>query len=41
MWADYYDGAGTYLGNDGIYDEKVYVLNDGLRPKFENKNVNW
>jgi len=38
---DYYDRQGSYLGNDGIDDGKVYVLNEGNRAKTENTNVNW
>jgi RHS repeat-associated protein len=38
---DYYDTDANYLGNDGIDDGKIYVLNDGLRAKTENTEVNW
>ncbi len=38
---DYFDRLGNYLGNDGKEDGKVYLLNEGLRAKTENKNVNW
>jgi RHS repeat-associated protein len=41
MFADYYDNEGTYLGNDGKDDGKVYELKDNARAKFENTNVNW
>jgi hypothetical protein len=39
--SDYYDKKGTYLGNDGIDDGKVYQLKDNYRAKFENTDVNW
>ena len=38
---DFYDREGNYLGNDGVDDGKIYLLNDGMRPKLENKTVNW
>ncbi len=38
---DYFDRESNYLGNDGIEDGKVYVLNEGVRAKTENTNVNW
>jgi len=41
MFADYYDNQGTYLGNDGKDDGKVYKLKDNMSAKFENKSVNW
>jgi RHS repeat-associated protein len=40
-FGDYFDRLGNYLGNDGKEDGKVYLLNEGLRAKTENKNVNW
>jgi RHS repeat-associated protein len=41
MWGDYYDREGKHLGNDGEDDGKVYLLNEGVRAKTENKNINW
>ncbi|MDR1876291.1 MAG: M15 family metallopeptidase [Flavobacteriaceae bacterium] len=38
---DYYDKYGTYLGSDGIDDNKVYKLKDDYRARFENEDVNW
>lgn len=38
---DFYDRQGRYLGTDGIDDGKIYLLNKGMRAKFENKAVNW
>jgi uncharacterized protein RhaS with RHS repeats len=38
---DYYDSSGTYLGNDGIDDNKVYQLKEDFRAKTENTEVNW
>jgi hypothetical protein len=38
---DFYDRKGNYLGNDGINDGKVYLMNENIRPKLENKSVNW
>ena len=42
MWiGDYYDRQGNYLGNDGIDDGKIYLMNEGVRAKSENTTVNW
>jgi RHS repeat-associated protein len=41
MFADFYDGQGTYLGNDGKDDKKVYQLKTNVVAKFDNKAVNW
>ena len=41
MFADFYDGQGTYLGNDGKDDGKVYQLKENVVAKFDNKTVNW
>jgi RHS repeat-associated protein len=41
MDGDYYDNQANYLGNDGIEDNKVYVLNDNKIANKGNKNVNW
>ena len=38
---DFYDRKGNYLGTDGKDDDKIYLLNEGMRAKFENKGVNW
>lgn len=38
---DFYDRKGNYLGTDGEKDGKVYLLNEGMRAKSENKDVNW
>lgn len=38
---DFYDRQGNYLGTDGNDDGKVYLMNEGMRPKLENKAVNW
>jgi RHS repeat-associated protein len=38
---DYYGRNGEYLGNDGIDDKKVYVLNENFQANTENKNINW
>jgi len=38
---DFYDREGNYLGNDGNDDGRVYLLNEEMRPKSENKDVNW
>lgn len=41
MFADFYDRDGQYLGNDGVDDKQVYVLNEGLRARTENKDISW
>ena len=38
---DFYDRKGNYLGNDGNKDGRIYLMNAGMRPKSENKDVNW
>jgi len=38
---DFYDRKGNYLGNDGNKDGRIYLMNEGMRPKSENKDVNW
>lgn len=38
----YYESDGkTYLGTDGINDNKSYTLKDGKSPNFKNQDVNW
>ncbi|WP_370629737.1 hypothetical protein [Flavobacterium sp. NKUCC04_CG] len=38
----YYGSDGkTYLGTDGINDNKSYTLKDGKSPNFKNQDVNW
>ncbi|RVU02073.1 hypothetical protein EOD41_08990 [Mucilaginibacter limnophilus] len=41
MLADFYDSDGSYLGDDEVKDNKVYVVNYGARANKENKSVNW
>jgi len=42
MWeGDFFDRQGNYLGNDGVDDGKIYLLNKGKEANFENKAVNW
>ena len=36
---DYYDRQGNYLGNDGIDDDKVYLLNDQSNSTFYSSDV--
>ncbi|MCC3157164.1 DUF5675 family protein [Hymenobacter sp. 15J16-1T3B] len=38
---EYRDREGNNLGSDGIKDNKIYLLNEGVRAKTENCNVNW
>ncbi|WP_321333059.1 hypothetical protein [uncultured Bacteroides sp.] len=38
---DFYDRQGDYLGNDGIDDGKIDLINEGVRAKSENTTVNW
>jgi RHS repeat-associated protein len=38
---DYYSNKGTYLGNDGKKDDKVYVLTDNWWPNYFNTAVHW
>jgi RHS repeat-associated protein len=40
-FGDYYDNQGSYLGNDGIDDDKVYQLRENYRANTANTNVNW
>lgn len=39
--ADFYARNGTYLGNDGVDNGDIYLLNEGYRAKTENESINW
>ena len=39
--AIFYSRTGVYLGDNGADDKKVYLMNEGVRPRTENENINW
>jgi RHS repeat-associated protein len=40
-FADYYDRGGTYLGTDGVDDDRILLMKEGKAANWENKSVNW
>ena len=39
--AVFYSRSGVNLGNNGIDDKKMFLMNEGKRAKIENTNINW
>ncbi|RAK70027.1 DUF5675 family protein [Hymenobacter edaphi] len=38
---EFRDRQGNNLGNDGINDDKIYLLNEGVRARTEDCSINW